>query len=78
MPPDVQARIFEQSFTTKPVGKGTGLGLAISYEIIVNNHNGQIHYSSTPGQGTKCTIALPINSSSSSVTKHNSLLGACK
>ncbi|MDZ8106175.1 MAG: response regulator [Nostoc sp. DedQUE12a] len=60
MPPEVQARIFEPSFTTKPVGKGTGLGLAISYQIIVDKHNGQINCSSISGQGTKFIITLPI------------------
>ncbi|MFN6560520.1 MAG: sensor histidine kinase [Nostoc sp. ChiSLP01] len=60
MPPEVQARIFEPSFTTKPVGKGTGLGLAISYQIIVDKHNGQINCSSIFGKGTKFIITLPI------------------
>ncbi len=60
MTPEVQARIFEQSFTTKPVGKGTGLGLAISYQIIVDKHNGQINCVSTPGDGTNFIITLPI------------------
>ncbi|MBD6616730.1 hybrid sensor histidine kinase/response regulator [Komarekiella sp. 'clone 1'] len=60
IPTEVQARIFEPSFTTKPVGKGTGLGLAISHQIIVDKHNGQITCSSTSGQGTKFTITLPI------------------
>ncbi len=60
MLPEVQTRIFEQSFTTKPVGKGTGLGLAISYQIIVDKHNGQIDCLSIPGEGTKFIITLPI------------------
>ncbi|MEI1377230.1 response regulator [Nostoc sp. UHCC 0926] len=60
MLPEVQTRIFEQSFTTKPVGKGTGLGLAISYQIIVDKHNGQIDCLSIPGKGTKFIITLPI------------------
>ncbi|MCG6136094.1 MAG: hybrid sensor histidine kinase/response regulator [Nostoc sp. LLA-1] len=60
MAPEIQARIFEPSFTTKPVGKGTGLGLAISYQIIVDKHNGQINCSSTFGQGTKFIFSLPI------------------
>ncbi|MBD2493908.1 response regulator [Nostoc sp. FACHB-280] len=60
MPPEVQAKIFEPSFTTKPVGKGTGLGLAISYQIIVDKHHGNIHCLSTAGQGTKFVITLPI------------------
>lgn len=60
MLPEVQTRIFEQSFTTKPVGKGTGLGLAISYQIIVDKHNEQIDCLSIPGEGTKFIITLPI------------------
>jgi signal transduction histidine kinase len=60
MPAEVQARIFEQSFTTKAVGKGTGLGLAISHQIIVDKHHGQINCLSTPGKGTKFIITLPI------------------
>ncbi|MBO3457219.1 hybrid sensor histidine kinase/response regulator [Aetokthonos hydrillicola Thurmond2011] len=61
MPPEVQARIFEQSFTTKPVGKGTGLGLAISYQIIVDKHNGTINCLSALGKGTTFIITLPIH-----------------
>ncbi|MEH2315883.1 hybrid sensor histidine kinase/response regulator [Nostoc sp.] len=57
---EVQARIFEPSFTTKAVGKGTGLGLAISYQIIVDKHNGQINCLSMPGEGTKFIITLPM------------------
>ncbi|MBD2202498.1 hybrid sensor histidine kinase/response regulator [Calothrix sp. FACHB-1219] len=60
MVPEVLARIFEPSFTTKPVGKGTGLGLAISHQIIVSKHNGQINCLSHPGQGTSFIITLPI------------------
>ncbi|MDF5711121.1 MAG: response regulator [Nostoc sp. S4] len=59
MPPEVQAKIFEPSFTTKPVGKGTGLGLAISYQIIVDKHNGQINCFSSYGKGTKFIITIP-------------------
>ncbi|WP_442946918.1 hybrid sensor histidine kinase/response regulator [Nostoc sp. CMAA1605] len=60
MPVEVKERIFEPSFTTKPVGKGTGLGLAISYQIIVDKHNGKIDCLSTPGKGTQFMITLPI------------------
>ncbi|MEH2264518.1 hybrid sensor histidine kinase/response regulator [Nostoc sp.] len=60
MPPEVQARIFDPSFTTKAVGKGTGLGLAISHQIITDKHNGQINCSSTSGKGTKFIITLAI------------------
>ncbi len=60
MTPEIQERIFEQSFTTKPVGKGTGLGLAISHQIIVEKHCGKIDCFSTPGKETKFVITLPI------------------
>ena len=58
MPPDVQARIFEPFYTTKPVGKGTGLGLSVSYSI-VRKHNGKIELKSAPGQGTSFRVVLP-------------------
>ena len=60
MPAEVKDRIFEQSFTTKPVGKGTGLGLAICKQIIVDKHDGIINCFSTLGKGTKFVINLPI------------------
>jgi heavy metal sensor kinase len=37
---------------------GTGLGLSISKSIVAA-HGGQIEMSSTPGQGTTCTVTLP-------------------
>ncbi|MEH1907042.1 MAG: ATP-binding protein [Nostoc sp.] len=41
MDSEIQSKIFELFFTTKPVNKGTGLGLAISYQII-EKHQGNI------------------------------------
>ena len=60
MKPETQARIFEQGFTTKEVGKGTGLGMAIAHQIVTEKHGGTIVCDSTIGQGTTFTIALPI------------------
>ncbi|MFB8792434.1 MAG: ATP-binding protein [Potamolinea sp.] len=57
---EVQEKIFNPFFTTKPVGKGTGLGLAISYQIVVEKHSGRVECISTPGQGTEFLIFLPI------------------
>lgn len=60
IPPEVQAKVFDTFFTTKPVGKGTGLGLAISHQIVVEHHAGQLSFESVPGQGTVFTIQLPL------------------
>jgi signal transduction histidine kinase len=55
------SKIFQPFFTTKPVGQGTGLGLSIAYDIIVNKHRGDLSFESTPGQGTKFILRLPIS-----------------
>ncbi len=59
IPTEIQNRIFETFFTTKPPGKGTGLGLAISHQIITENHEGQLNLRSRPGEGTEFEILLP-------------------
>lgn len=61
--PDIQNRLFEPLFTTKPVGKGTGLGLSISYQIAVEKHGGTLTCFSEPGQGAEFIITLPIERS---------------
>ncbi|MGL4502488.1 MAG: sensor histidine kinase [Planktothrix sp.] len=60
IPKEIQARIFDTFFTTKPAGKGTGLGLAISYQIISEKHGGQLNFISNLGLGTEFEILLPI------------------
>ena len=57
---EVKARLFEQGFTTKEVGKGTGLGMAIAHEI-VESHAGAIACRSELGEGTEFIISLPLN-----------------
>lgn len=52
--------IFNPFFTTKPVGDGTGLGLSVSYDIIVNQHHGEILVDSSVNAGTAFIIKLPI------------------
>ncbi|MGD1903479.1 MAG: AAA family ATPase [Geitlerinemataceae cyanobacterium] len=62
MKPETVARIFEQGFTTKEVGKGTGLGMAIAHQIVTEKHGGTLTCQSELGQGTTFTIALPLSS----------------
>ncbi|ALW84976.1 hypothetical protein AUC43_07650 [Hymenobacter sedentarius] len=59
MPAEVQAKIFQPFFTTKPTGEGTGLGLSLSYDIIAQAHGGTLTVDSQEGQGTAFTISLP-------------------
>jgi len=66
MPEKVRQRLFEPFFTTKPIGKGTGLGLSISYQIVVEEHQGQLICTSTPGEGTEFAILLPLSQTDNS------------
>ena len=50
-------RLFEPFYTTK--SGGTGLGLAIAYRIM-QDHDGTIHVTSVPGNGTQVVMQFPI------------------
>nr|WP_277878159.1 ATP-binding protein [Tolypothrix sp. FACHB-123] len=56
---EIQQRIFDNFFTTKPVGKGTGLGLAIVYQIIVEKHGVTLEVNSSLGEVSKFTLTIP-------------------
>ncbi len=60
MEEETAKRVFEPFFTTKPVGVGTGLGMSVSYFIITHTHKGSIKVESSPGNGTKFIITLPL------------------
>lgn len=60
IPQTIKEHIFDPFFTTKPVGEGTGLGLYICYQIIVDNHHGQLICHSQQGQGTAVMVTLPL------------------
>ncbi|MEO1351396.1 MAG: ATP-binding protein [Cyanobacteria bacterium J06635_15] len=68
IPLEVQSRVFEDFFTTKPVGQGTGLGLSISKDIVENRHGGFLMLRSpcfppageSEGSGTEFEILLPV------------------
>ncbi len=54
-------KVFDPYFSTKPMGKnkGTGLGLSIAWAI-VKNHQGTMRIESSPGQGTRVDMILPV------------------
>lgn len=56
--PEHLARIFEPTFTTKPVGQGTGLGLASCYELAAA-FQGRLEVASELGVGTTFCLVLP-------------------
>jgi signal transduction histidine kinase len=59
IPPEVQEKMFNPFFTTKPAGEGTGLGLSLSHDIIVKQHGGSIEVDTRPGEFTEFRIFLP-------------------
>jgi len=60
IPIQIQNKIFETFFTTKPVGKGTGFGLAIARQIVVEKHQGELTLQSELDVGTTFTVTLPV------------------
>jgi C4-dicarboxylate-specific signal transduction histidine kinase len=59
--PEVQARLFEPVFTTRPPGQGTGLGLAISRHLLAQ-FEGTLTAANreAPARGACFTISLPV------------------
>ncbi|MBP5339427.1 MAG: HAMP domain-containing histidine kinase [Prevotella sp.] len=60
MTDEVKQHLFENFFTTKPIGQGTGLGMGITREIIENKHGGKVTFTSTLGKGTTFTFTIPV------------------
>ncbi len=58
VPIEIQERIFQPFFTTRPVGQGTGLGLPIS-RAIVSALGGDISFRPAPHRGTTFRVELP-------------------
>ncbi len=59
IPDDLQNKVFQPFFTTKPTGQGTGLGLALAYDIIVNDHGGAIDLVSKEGEFSEFFFTVP-------------------
>jgi signal transduction histidine kinase len=59
IPLELQSRIFEPFFSTKPLGQGMGQGLFVAYAIVVEQSGGRLHCESQPGAGATFHIWLP-------------------
>lgn len=57
IPENLQTKIMQPFFSTKPVGKGTGLGLSIA-KTIMSGHRGRLDLHTSP-LGTCFTMVLP-------------------
>jgi len=57
---EIQDKIFDPFYTTKPTGQGTGLGLSLSYDIVTEGHGGQLTVESNTPRGATFIIRLPI------------------
>ena len=61
IPQEIIDKIFNPFFTTKPAGQGTGLGLSLSYDIVVQEHHGEMKVESKEGEFAEFLITIPKN-----------------
>jgi hypothetical protein len=64
-------RVFAPFFTTKVVGKGTDIGADISHRIVVEQHGGDICFTSEPGDSRFQERLPPIDGSVDRETPRN-------
>lgn len=60
MTDEAKQKLYDNFFTTKPIGKGTGLGMGITRDIIENKHNGKITFDTKEGNYTCFELKIPI------------------
>ncbi|OYQ63476.1 hypothetical protein B9G53_16795 [Pseudanabaena sp. SR411] len=60
--PQIQSKILDPFFTTKPPGSGTGLGLSLTHDIIVKQHQGSLAINSQLNEFTEILITIPLHS----------------
>lgn len=70
LPPELQARLFEAFFTTKP--EGLGLGLSICKTIIEAHGGGIAAAAADPGPGLVIRFTLPLVDGAASVSRESS------
>ncbi|MEX2142125.1 MAG: hybrid sensor histidine kinase/response regulator [Pirellulales bacterium] len=78
IPAEIQNRIWDPSFTTKDA-EGNGLGLDICRELVAA-HQGEIWCESEAGCGSRFSISLPLNESTSHVAvaaANSTFAGTC-
>jgi len=66
IPPEVQDKIFELYFTTKP--EGSGIGLAQTYQVL-QWHYGSLDFDTSEGQGTTFRLRIPLADSTLDVAR---------
>ena len=64
MSEEIQQKMFEPFYTTKPVGEGTGMGMPLTFKM-VEKHGGKLSVVSNPGKGTTITVHIPYRASPS-------------
>ncbi len=60
---EIAAQISDPLLMAKPAEQCSDLGLAVSYQIIVDQHKGELKCFSEPGKGTKFRIEIPVRHS---------------
>lgn len=58
IPTELEDKVFEPFFTSKPIGEGSGLGLSVVHGIITS-HKGKIEHKPNTPKGTIFTIDFP-------------------
>lgn len=60
---EIAAQVSDPVLILKPAEHSRALGLAVSYQIIVDQHKGELKCFSEPGKGTKFRIEIPVRHS---------------
>ncbi len=68
IPKEIEKKVFDAYFTTKPVGQGTGLGLSISQALAKSNGGDLFIDEKSENTCFVCTVPLAINKSNPQAT----------